>query len=83
MDDLVKVKCPRCDETVKCYITNDKKLLFKFGLATVWCPKCKQNLNNSTKIDDSLIALVFTSAIGKVLILFSIALIFLFVMFVI
>ncbi|GEM_PF-4705393 len=82
MDEPVKVKCPRCDETVRCYLTNDKKLLFKFGLAKVWCPKCKQELTERTEIVESFGTLLISSLLGKALVLIFLTLIFAIVMFI-
>lgn len=82
MEELVKVRCPRCDETVRCYLTNDKKLLFKFGLTNVWCPKCKQDLTDRTEIAESFSTLLFSSLLGKALVLIFATLVFVIVMFV-
>jgi phage FluMu protein Com len=76
MEELVKVKCPRCDEVVRCYMPNEKRLLFKFGLTKVLCPRCKQDLTNLTHLEEPFFELLLGSSLGKALILITISLIF-------
>lgn len=59
---------------------SDKRLLFKFGLAGVSCPKCKQDLTNRTNIEEPFFALLLGSLLGKALILICLALVFVLVM---